>query len=275
MRIQANTERRQALCSVRFRYLCRALSPWFPPLFVGHHAKTTQLLVSWTRRHHTPTTAAAINAALALGGEQPWKPQSKKYWIRKSMRRPERNKNEGIRINIEQRYFLEDSFSKQGKPRVCSKDWNKVLPRKSGLCFYLPTSSSICKASAQPALLGHAFHLWGVRRFPCLSYYINCLFTAVVQQQEVILSFAPLFMSWSRGLAPRLMPACFVPPDIYVGAFHPHFLHYKFLINTCILQHSKILLATLWSHETLEHKLSQISALFTGTHHPDEWRWSD
>lgn len=35
------------------------------------------------------------------------------------MRRPELNKNEGIRINIEQRYFLEDSFSKQGKLRVC------------------------------------------------------------------------------------------------------------------------------------------------------------
>lgn len=31
------------------------------------------------------------------------------------MGRPGLNKNERIRINIEQRYFLEDRFSKQGK----------------------------------------------------------------------------------------------------------------------------------------------------------------
>lgn len=37
------------------------------------------------------------------------------------MRRPELNKNEGIKINIEQRYFLEDIFSKQGKPNVCKE----------------------------------------------------------------------------------------------------------------------------------------------------------
>lgn len=37
------------------------------------------------------------------------------------MRRPELNKNEGIRINIEQRYFLEDRFSKQGKLKVCKE----------------------------------------------------------------------------------------------------------------------------------------------------------
>lgn len=34
------------------------------------------------------------------------------------MRRPGLNKNEGIRINIEQRYFLEDRFSKQSKLEV-------------------------------------------------------------------------------------------------------------------------------------------------------------
>lgn len=34
------------------------------------------------------------------------------------MGRPGLNKNEGIRINIEQRYFLEDRFSKQGKLKV-------------------------------------------------------------------------------------------------------------------------------------------------------------
>lgn len=38
------------------------------------------------------------------------------------MRRPGLNKNEGIRINIEQRYFLEDRFSKQGKLKVCKED---------------------------------------------------------------------------------------------------------------------------------------------------------
>lgn len=37
------------------------------------------------------------------------------------MRRPGLNKNEGIRINIEQRYFLEDRFSKQGKLEVCEE----------------------------------------------------------------------------------------------------------------------------------------------------------
>lgn len=44
------------------------------------------------------------------------------------MRRPRLNKNEGIRINIEQRYFLEDRFSKQGKLKVCKEGENKVLP---------------------------------------------------------------------------------------------------------------------------------------------------
>lgn len=37
------------------------------------------------------------------------------------MRRPGLNKNEGIRINIEQRNFLEDRFSKQGKLKVCNE----------------------------------------------------------------------------------------------------------------------------------------------------------
>lgn len=40
------------------------------------------------------------------------------------MRRPGLNKNEGIRINIEQRYFLEDRFSKQGKLQKSAKREN-------------------------------------------------------------------------------------------------------------------------------------------------------
>lgn len=37
------------------------------------------------------------------------------------MRRPGLNKNEAIRINIEQRYFLEDRISKRGKLKVCKE----------------------------------------------------------------------------------------------------------------------------------------------------------
>lgn len=78
--------------------------------------------------HHRLVMVTKVNPALAVGGEQPWKPHSNKYWIRKSMGRPGLNKNEGIRINIEQRYFLEDRVSKQGKLKVCEEGENKVLP---------------------------------------------------------------------------------------------------------------------------------------------------
>lgn len=40
------------------------------------------------------------------------------------MGRPGMNKNEGIRINIEQRYFLEDRVSKRGKLKV-GEDYKK------------------------------------------------------------------------------------------------------------------------------------------------------
>lgn len=50
------------------------------------------------------------------------------------MRRPGLNKNEGIRINIEQRYFLEDRFSKQGKLRVCKE---RPTERKNIVLFHI------------------------------------------------------------------------------------------------------------------------------------------
>lgn len=84
--------------------------------------------------HHRLVMITKVSPALAVGGEQPWKSHSNKYWIRKSMRRPGLNKNEGIRINIEQRYFLEDRFSKQGKLKVCKE---RPTERKNIVLFHI------------------------------------------------------------------------------------------------------------------------------------------
>lgn len=93
------------------------------------------------------------------------------------MRRPELNKNEGIRINIEQRYFLEDSFSKQGKLRVCSKKENKVLRQYSGLCFHLHVISSICRASGAALSNTAMLSICGVCTgfHVCVIIFIVCL----------------------------------------------------------------------------------------------------
>lgn len=55
------------------------------------------------------------------------------------MRRPGLHKNEGIRINIEQRYFLEDRFSKQGKLKVCKED-----QQREGIKFFVILYSDVC-----------------------------------------------------------------------------------------------------------------------------------
>lgn len=71
------------------------------------------------------------------------------------MRRPGLNKNEGIRINIEQRYILEDRFSKQGKLKACEEDAqrekNKVLlPGFRGLLFTCIVHRAFLSQLAQP-----------------------------------------------------------------------------------------------------------------------------
>ncbi len=73
------------------------------------------------------------------------------------MRRPGLNKNEGIRINIEQRYFLEDRFSKQGKLKVCKEGQQREKIQfffilYSEVCFHLYVTQFICRALSQLAL---------------------------------------------------------------------------------------------------------------------------
>lgn len=87
------------------------------------------------------------------------------------MRRPGLNKNEGIRIKIEQRYFLEDRFSKQSKRKVCKEDQQRekeinlysILYVK--VCFHLCGDQFTCKALSQ-LLLTLKTHLprWALYR---------------------------------------------------------------------------------------------------------------
>lgn len=60
------------------------------------------------------------------------------------MRRPGLNKNEGIRINIEQRYFLEDRFSKQGKLKVCKEGEQREKIQFSFLLYSELWFSPVC-----------------------------------------------------------------------------------------------------------------------------------
>lgn len=100
------------------------------------------------------------------------------------MRRPGLNENEGIRINIEQRYFLEDRFSKQGKLKVCKEEKIKfLLILYSELCFHLHVTWFISSALSQ--LMLHCatqarLPLCGLHGPLCLCYYFNSLFMAVV-----------------------------------------------------------------------------------------------
>lgn len=72
------------------------------------------------------------------------------------MRRPVQNKNEGIRINIEQRYFLEDTLSRQGKVKVCKEGSlrQKGTSALSQLALYYNASPHIvlhgCQMSLKP-----------------------------------------------------------------------------------------------------------------------------
>lgn len=140
------------------------------------------------------------------------------------MRRPGLNKNEAIRINIEQRYFLEDRISKRGKLKVCKEGQQREKSYflfffffsrlRSGVWLHLYVTQFICKALSQlvlqhPARQGHTFHC-AVCMGVCVCYYVNCVFTAVVRQQNVVFSSATLFMGSRRGLAPCLALACFV-----------------------------------------------------------------
>lgn len=110
----------------------------------------------------------------------------------------------------------------------------------------------------------------------CVSYYVNCLFTSVVRQQNVVFSSATLFMVSRRGLAPCVWHwlVLFSVPR-YTDPIHPHFSHYKFLIRRPHLLTTQILLAPLLCLGRQELETSSGGsllcphALFTGTHSAD------
>lgn len=122
------------------------------------------------------------------------------------MGRPGLNKNEGIRINIEQRYFLEDRFSKQGKLKVSRREGGNEkfsLILYSEVWFHLHVTQFISRGLSQLALHCAArahLPLCGSRARSHAGYYFNCLFTAAVRQKECSVFLCYII----HGLAQRL-----------------------------------------------------------------------